>query len=84
MAEINNALAAAQQPRVGRLSSLVPVPSPPPFCCILKDTTRPQPLHLTPVIYCLFHLTIPEAFWGAGALSALRASIPRSPFSYFF
>ncbi|KAI4817965.1 hypothetical protein KUCAC02_011334, partial [Chaenocephalus aceratus] len=40
----------------------------------LDVSPRPQPLHLTPVIYCLFHLTIPEAFWGA----ALSASVPRS------
>lgn len=38
--------------------------SSPPRCCILIYTTRPQPLHRTPVIYCLFHLSIPEAFLG--------------------
>ena len=61
--------------------------SSPPSCRILIYTTRPQPLHLTPVIYCLFHLAIPEAFWGAAAaaLPALHASAPRSlSLPYFF
>lgn len=33
--------------------------------CILIDTPHPQLLHQTPVISSLFHLTLPEAFWGA-------------------
>ena len=78
VAEINSALAAAQRQRVGLTILPHTTTSSPPFCCILIYTTRPQPLHPTPVIYCLFHLAIPQAFWGAGALSALRASIPRS------
>lgn len=41
--------------------------SSPPLRCILIYPTRPEPLHPTPVIYCLFHLGTLKAFGGAAA-----------------
>lgn len=90
MVEINSALAAVQWQHVGWLTTrlLIPLLALCPLLLHLdiQYTTHPLPCHLTPMIYCLFHLSVSGAFWGAGTLCALHATVPCSlcPISSWF